>query len=216
MIRRLVEAGRGVRVFGEMVAVLWDAGHVSAAIELETIWNHLGGEVPFTLFSAYPMHSVSAAAGYDSFQRVCHCHSGVVGDVSLDWQENPPPCVGRTEQQRSFPAEGSALSATRHFVASTLESWNLHHHVEDASMVVSELATNAVIHAHSAFTVSLSFDGGTLRVSVRDSSQVVPVVQSPIPTTVSGRGLILVTSIATRWGTELVDDGKLIWADIDA
>ena len=216
VIRRLVGAGRGVRVFGEMVAVLWDAGHVGAAIELETMWNHLGNEVPFMLFCAYPAQSVSAAGGDGSFQRVCHCHSGVIGDVALDSKEDPPLCVGRTEQHRSFPGECSALSATRHFVASTLESWNLHHYVENASIVVSELATNAVIHAHSDFTVSLSSDGGALRVSVRDSSRVLPVLRSPNPTTVSGRGLLLVTSIATRWGTELVDDGKLIWAEIDA
>jgi hypothetical protein len=63
--------------------------------------------------------------------------------------------------------------------------------------------------------VALSSDGGALRVSVSDSSRVVPVLRSPLPTTISGRGLVLVTSIASRWGTELVDDGKLIWAELD-
>jgi anti-sigma regulatory factor (Ser/Thr protein kinase) len=139
----------------------------------------------------------------------------VIGDVARDSNVEPSD-VGRSETQRNFPGHYGALSATRQFVAETLESWNLHHYLEDASIVVSELATNAVIHAHSDFTVSLSSNGGSLRVSVRDSSHVVPVLRSPLPTTVSGRGLVLVTAIATRWGTQLVDDGKLIWAEIGA
>jgi anti-sigma regulatory factor (Ser/Thr protein kinase) len=217
VIRGLVAAGRGVRVFGEMVSLLWDAGHVGAAIELETIWNDLGSEVPFSLLCAYPARSMSGTADADdSFQRVCHCHSAVIGDVAAMSKAHPPAAVTRNELQRSFPGDCRALGATRQFVAGTLESWNLHRYVEDATIVVSELATNAVIHAHSAFTVALLSDGGALRVSVSDSSRVVPVLRSPLPTTISGRGLVLVTSIASRWGTELVDDGKLIWAELDA
>jgi anti-sigma regulatory factor (Ser/Thr protein kinase) len=217
VIRRLVGQGGGVRVFGEMVAVLWDAGHVGAAIELETMWNDLGRDVPFSLFCAYPSCSVAGIHDdADSFQHLCRCHSAVIGDVAAVSMANPPLAVARTQEQRSFPSEPRSLGATRRFVATTLMSWDLHHCVEDASIVVSELATNAVIHAQSDYTVDLSSDGAALRVSVRDASPVVPVLRHPAPTTTSGRGLILVTSIARRWGTELVDDGKLIWAELRA
>ncbi|MEP7202951.1 MAG: MEDS domain-containing protein [Ilumatobacteraceae bacterium] len=214
VIRGLVGAGRSVSVFGEMVSLLWDAGHVGAAIELESIWNDLGRSVPFSLLCAYPASSVTGTDDWAAFQRVCHCHSAVIGDVDAIARECPPPAVATSEAERTFCGEATVLSATRQFVASTLRSWGLQQYMEDASIVVSELATNAVIHAHSAFTVGLSSDGTVLRVSVHDASPVLPVVRQPEPTTVSGRGLVLVASIASRWGIELVDDGKLIWAEL--
>ena len=216
VVRRLVSQGRVVKVFGEMVSMLWDAGHVGAAIELETMWNDLGRDVAVLAVLAYSARSIAETdddAG-SSFQRVCGCHSAVIGDVAAISTANPPVAATGTHAQQSFPGEPRALSATRRFVATTLMSWDLHHYVDDASMVVSELATNAVIHAQSGYTVDLSSDGAALRVSVRDASPVGPVLRHPAPTTTSGRGLILVTSIASRWGTELVDDGKLVWAEL--
>src|SRR5579871_1743348 len=52
-IVRAAGAGRPVRVYGEMVAVLWDAGNVLAAIELEDLWNRLARSVPFSLLCGY-------------------------------------------------------------------------------------------------------------------------------------------------------------------
>jgi hypothetical protein len=43
-----------VRVFGEMVSLLWDAGLIDAAVELEVLWNELGVQYPFSLLCAYP------------------------------------------------------------------------------------------------------------------------------------------------------------------
>jgi len=54
---------RSVRAFGEMVALLWDDDQVTAAIELEDLWNGLAGHAPFSLFCAYPAASVGRAGG---------------------------------------------------------------------------------------------------------------------------------------------------------
>ena len=48
------KAEQPVCVFGEMVWLLWDAGQVNAAIEVETLWNELGHQYPFSLLCAYP------------------------------------------------------------------------------------------------------------------------------------------------------------------
>jgi hypothetical protein len=48
IIRGAARAGRPVRAFGEMVALLWDAGDVLGAIELEELWTQLGSELPFS------------------------------------------------------------------------------------------------------------------------------------------------------------------------
>ena len=54
LIRQAANAGQPVRVFGEMVSLLWDAGLTDAAIEVEAMWNELGGQYPFSLLCAYP------------------------------------------------------------------------------------------------------------------------------------------------------------------
>lgn len=58
VVRQARESGRPVRVFGEMVSLLWDAGHVLTAIELEELWNELRRDLPFSLLCAYHSESV--------------------------------------------------------------------------------------------------------------------------------------------------------------
>jgi hypothetical protein len=54
VLRQAAKAGRPVRVFGEMVALLWQAGLTDAAVEVEAMWNELGAQYPFSLLCAYP------------------------------------------------------------------------------------------------------------------------------------------------------------------
>jgi hypothetical protein len=76
----LAEAGRGgrkVRVFGEMVTLLWETGNVAGALQLEDHWNELARTHGFRLFCAYP--STSFASGDTStLTGVCNRHSHVV------------------------------------------------------------------------------------------------------------------------------------------
>jgi hypothetical protein len=55
------EASGPVRIYGEVVALLWAAGQVNAALELEGLWNELGREIPFSLFCGYPRHLVDGS-----------------------------------------------------------------------------------------------------------------------------------------------------------
>ena len=79
MLRQAAPAGRPVRVFGEMVSLLWDAGLIDAAIEVEAMWNELGGHYPFTLMCAYPAQSVSDDRRRDALTEVCRLHAATVG-----------------------------------------------------------------------------------------------------------------------------------------
>jgi hypothetical protein len=69
--------GRKVRVFGEMVALLWKAGNVPAALDLEDRWNELAKSFDFRLFCAYPSSSFN---GDDTspLTGVCNRHSHVL------------------------------------------------------------------------------------------------------------------------------------------
>jgi CheY-like chemotaxis protein len=63
-----------VRVFGEMVAILWQQGDVSAAVELEQLWNALTPELPFSILCSYPATASRGRRADD----LCNVHTTVV------------------------------------------------------------------------------------------------------------------------------------------
>jgi MEDS: MEthanogen/methylotroph, DcmR Sensory domain len=79
MLRPAAKAGRPVRVFGEMVSLLWDAGLIDAAVEVEAMWNELGAQYPFSLLCAYPAQPEACAHQLDALTEVCHAHTQVTG-----------------------------------------------------------------------------------------------------------------------------------------
>ena len=79
MLRQAAEAGRPVRVFGEMVSLLWDASLIDAAIEVEAMWNELGAQYPFSLLCAYPAQPATCADQLDALTEVCRAHTQVTG-----------------------------------------------------------------------------------------------------------------------------------------
>jgi signal transduction histidine kinase/ActR/RegA family two-component response regulator len=72
------DGGRRVRIFGEMVAVLWAEGKCDAAIHLEELWNHLQQGHPFSLFCAYPLNGFGGEALAKPLSDVCSTHSRVI------------------------------------------------------------------------------------------------------------------------------------------
>ena len=77
MIARAAK-GRRVRVFGELVALLWADGNLAAAIRLEELWNDLGKIHAFSLLCAYPMHSFGGEVYELEFTKICKQHSHVI------------------------------------------------------------------------------------------------------------------------------------------
>ena len=87
--------------------------------------------------------------------------------------------------------------------------------IDDAVLLTSELATNAVEHARTPFDVTLTRRPGELRVVVADECGELPSPRTVTPTSVGGRGLQLVASLSSEWGAESVpDDGKIVWFDL--
>jgi len=83
LITGAAAGGRRVRVFGEMVAVLWEQDNVMAALSLEELWNDLGAQQPFSLLCAYPAHSFPEGSSEARLHDVCKRHSQVIpGTVS--------------------------------------------------------------------------------------------------------------------------------------
>jgi anti-sigma regulatory factor (Ser/Thr protein kinase) len=211
VIRRALASGRPVRAYGEMVALLWEAGDVLAAIELETAWNDLARELPFALVCAYRSESVQGHQHANALHEVCHLHTSVIGSRPGERRDAPGP----GEVCAEFSRERQAPTAARRFVAGVLKEWGHSPSlVDDAKLVVSELATNAVIHASSPFSVAVRPSGSSVRVSVRDRSRTRPSLRHDDGLAISGRGLRLIDTLATNWGVEIAHDGKTVWAEL--
>lgn len=63
-----------IRVFGEMVTVLWNEGKREAAVEVEKLWNQLITRYAFSVLCAYPLRNLEA--GGDHYLKICDVHSG--------------------------------------------------------------------------------------------------------------------------------------------
>jgi len=199
-IRDAAGSGRPVVAYGEMVAVLWEAGEVPAAIELEMLWNELAGEVSFSLLCAYRSASMAAPEHALVVGQVCRLHTGELNGAA-----------------RSFPPAPESPAAARRFLSDTMRTWGYSAaDTQDAVLALSELATNAVVHAGTGFVVRVQSDGVHLRLEVQDGSLQQPRERAQPHGAPSGRGLHVVARLAKDWGVNNAVDGKSVWAELAA
>lgn len=123
------------------------------------------------------------------------------------------PGDGAPRHSRTFGPDASEVSAARHFVAAVLEDWRLD--CDDLPLLVSELATNAVLHARSDFEVAVVKEADHVRVEVFDENTRLPSFAVAPPDAYSGRGLLLLRELASAWGVESHSQvGKTIWFEV--
>ncbi len=113
-------------------------------------------------------------------------------------------------QQRRFPRRADSIGQARRFVREALGD-GPPETVQAAELMVSELATNSVQHARSAFEITIASSDGSLRVAVRDCGEGQPELRSPTPREPRGRGLRIVEALAASWGVEPAPKGKTVW-----
>ena len=215
LIGRAADAGQPVRIYAEMVAVLWDAGQVTLALELEAWWNDLAAQLPFSLLCGYPARLLTAGQYQEaaSVQEVCGLHTAVTAP-------SPVPASGTSTRRdgagraaaRWFSCDLASPRLARQFVLAALGSRAQGRVGTDAAIVAAELATNAVLHARSAFTVTVAHLPDRVRISVRDQ---VPLSGGP-PAAVPGHGLHIVAQIASRWAVDPLPGAKVVWAELPA
>ena len=109
-----------------------------------------------------------------------------------------------------FPGLPESVPAARHFLARELRHEECPDDVgEDAALLVTELAANAVLHARTDFAVSIARSDAGIEVTVTDENPESPRQREP--TTEGGRGLNIVDSIASSWGVREAVPGKAVY-----
>ncbi|MET8043537.1 ATP-binding protein [Micromonospora sp. NPDC005215] len=109
------------------------------------------------------------------------------------------------------PAVGAARQA-RDLVTTGCQRWGMSMLIDPANIAITEMVNNVVAHARTPMTVRLAPRDGTLHLAVRDYSARRPTFAglSP-PNRVGGRGLLLIDTVARRWGSSALPDGKVVW-----
>lgn len=120
--------------------------------------------------------------------------------------------------EQTFAPAASSVSLARRFVTDCLEQWDLEPVVWTSQLLLSELATNAVLHAGgSGFTVSVEvLPEGGVRLTITDDSPRPPRVRDYGTGATTGRGVALVAELARRWGVEPRTVGKAVWCEVVA
>jgi len=115
------------------------------------------------------------------------------------------------ERTQSFDARPESVRAARRFVVSALSETSAD--AEIAELLTSELATNAVLHAGTAFDVRIRTADSGVRVEiVNDEPELLASLRDPDER--GGRGLGIVESLAARWGTESDRAHKIVWFEL--
>jgi DNA-binding NarL/FixJ family response regulator len=180
-----------------------------------------GHEVLTRIRSNSPASKVVVFSGAEVEARdwiVGQVEGYVLKDAELDYLVDLLESVGRageTAATLDLPQELTSAQAARAFVAQKVREWNLGPLLDDALLVASELAANAVTHAKSGCQLRVSLHPTTLRIDVLDTGAGTPEPQPASNTSEHGRGLHLVDALTSAWGLEVVPgQGKLVWAEL--
>lgn len=114
----------------------------------------------------------------------------------------------------------ASVPRARQWVRDRLGAWELDQLVPDATLLVSELVTNAIVHAHGQVHVTAAVAEGMLEVAVADHEPRLPSPYSDGSVSIGfdgsvlaegGRGIGLIHAISDTWGVSTFDGGKQVW-----
>ena len=112
-------------------------------------------------------------------------------------------------------AEPASVRAARRAVSDVVAGVVGGDELDRLLLCASETVTNAIEHGEPPIQLHIEVRDGQVRVGVRDSSPLRPRLGDPSPSSVRGRGLLIVDRCAERWGIEEAADGKTVWFEID-
>ncbi|MDK0523977.1 SpoIIE family protein phosphatase [Streptomyces sp. ML-6] len=134
-------------------------------------------------------------------------------------RRSPDPGSPRAPRLHQYihQADPEGLSDARTIVRQALTDWDMAELADDAELVTDELLVNVLLHTEGGAVLTLEVlpePVRRVRLSVQDRSSAWPRRRSPGETATSGRGLLLLDAVATRWGVEPRGEGKAVWCEI--
>jgi anti-sigma regulatory factor (Ser/Thr protein kinase) len=110
-----------------------------------------------------------------------------------------------------------SVPAARRFVIDMMRDSDTVADIDTASLLVTEIVTNAVLHALTPMSLSVEVGADVVRIEVRDGSELPPRMRDFSPIAATGRGLRLLEGLAVRWGVRPEPSGgKVVWFEVGA
>ena len=113
-----------------------------------------------------------------------------------------------------LPPQPRAAGVARQFVERHIRECVPRETADTAVLLTSELVTNVLVHARTPMRLHLDLTGDTVRIGVADETSRVPTQRESHPARLTGRGMTLVTALATEWGVEPNPPGKTVWFEL--
>lgn len=113
-----------------------------------------------------------------------------------------------------LPALPQTVRGAREFATEVLADLAPEDAVDDVTLALSEIVTNAVLHAGTTIKISVAVGHDLVRVEVADGSPRVPSARDYASTAGTGRGLRLVAALSARWGVDVRSGGKSVWFEV--
>jgi hypothetical protein len=107
----------------------------------------------------------------------------------------------------------------RRWAVGVLAGWGADDLEWQVTQLLTEVVTNVVLHAGTAFSVRLGHDPaapGRVRCEVHDASPVLPRLRHHSTRATTGRGIRLLDAVSDRWGVDRETGGKTVWFEVDA
>ncbi|MEU7517332.1 SpoIIE family protein phosphatase [Streptomyces sp. NPDC042898] len=135
-------------------------------------------------------------------------------------RRSPDPGTPRAPRIHQYihQADPQGLSDARAAVTQALRDWGLPELADDAELLTGELLVNVLLHTEGGAVLTLEVlpePVRRVRLSVQDRSSAWPRRRTPGEAATSGRGLLLLDALASRWGVEPRGEGKAVWCEIE-
>ncbi|MEU2660340.1 SpoIIE family protein phosphatase [Streptomyces sp. NPDC007325] len=134
-------------------------------------------------------------------------------------RRSPDPGTQRAPRIHQYihQADPQGLSDARAAVGQALRDWGMTELADDAELLTGELLVNVLLHTEGGAVLTLEVlpePVRRVRLSVQDRSSAWPRRRTPGEAATSGRGLLLLDALASRWGVEPRGEGKAVWCEI--
>jgi anti-sigma regulatory factor (Ser/Thr protein kinase) len=125
------------------------------------------------------------------------------------WRKDPLSPAQTFPLSSGLRSPGAARTLLREALTGCSEE-----RIATAQLLVSELVTNAVLHARPPFVLGIQLEGDQMRIVVTDGSSAHPLARPVHDDTAGGRGLPLVEALASTWGWYIAGLGKSVWFEL--
>ena len=147
-----------------------------------------------------------------------HSWTDLAGPERVGAERAGAEWAGAERVRAELPGAPASVREARTLVRTALRGWDLDSCQDTASLLVSELATNAVLHARSDFAVEVSHTQETVRVAVSDRSAAAVSPRGHSALAGTGRGLAMIELMSSSWGTDrgVPPYVKSVWFEVPA